>query len=597
MVSNRAFIGRDRVKGGITLSLARVCPDGRLARAIRVARGLEAADLIMTNGKIVNVFSGEIHEGDVAIADGWIVGIGRYEGNRSVDVDGAFILPGLVEGHIHIESSMLSPREFARAVIPHGTTVVFADPHEIANVLGLSGIDYMISAARALPIDLFLSVPSCVPATGLETAGAQIGAQQVRYFMDLDEVAGLGEVMNFPAVLSGEPDILSKLAESHGKRVDGHAPGLTGRDLNAYILAGIKSDHECTSAEEALEKLRLGMHVMVREGSTARNLRALAPIVGQYSHVRMSLVTDDRHPDELAGAGHLDHLLRRAVALGVDPIAAVQMVTINPAKYFQTHGLGAVAPGYRADLAIVDNLHDFGVLSVYKDGVELARNGRLIAELPDVGVPPLRASVNIGWSDFQGIRIPARPGRIRAIQLVEGQIVTKCALETPSIIGEEAVADPERDLCKLAVIERHFATGRVGLGFVRGLGLKRGAIASTVAHDSHNVVAVGINDDDMMTAVRAVESSEGGVAAAADGQVLAILPLPIAGIMSDRPLDEVCSGLAAVRAAARELGCPLDDPIMTLSFLALPVIPSLKMTDRGLVDVERMAHVGLWEEE
>lgn len=579
------------------LSLARMCPGEKLARAIRVARGLEPADLIVTNGKIVNVFSGEIHEGDVAIADGWIVGIGRYEGSRTVDVDGAYVLPGLVEGHIHIESSMLSPREFARAVIPHGTTVVFADPHEIANVLGLSGIDYMVCAARALPIDLFFSVPSCVPATGLETAGARIDAQQVRYFMDLDEVAGLGEVMNFPAVLSGEPDILAKLAESHGKRVDGHAPGLTGRDLNAYILAGIKSDHECISPNEALEKLRLGMHVMIREGSTARNLQALMPIVGQYSQVRMSLVTDDRHPDELAGHGHLDHLLRRAVALGVDPITAVQMVTVNPAKYFQTHGLGAVAPGYRGDLTIVDNLRDFSVLSVYKDGVEVASGGRLIAELPEMGAPPLRASVNIGWTGFEGLRIPARPGRIRVIQLIEGQIVTKCVFEMPSVVGDEAVTDPERDLCKLAVIERHFATGRAGLGFVRGLGLKRGAIASTVAHDSHNVVVAGINDDDIMAAVRAVESSEGGVAVAANGRVLANLPLPIAGLMSDRPLHEVCSGLAAVRAAARELGCPLEDPIMTLSFMALPVIPSLKMTDWGLVDVERMAHVGLWEEE
>lgn len=577
------------------MSLARTCSSDTLARAIRVARGFEPADLVIRDGQVVNVFSGEIHRADVAIADGWIVGLGHYEGRETIKVDGSYILPGFIEGHIHIESSMLSPHEFARAVIPHGTTVVFADPHEVANVLGLSGIDYMISASRGLPLDLFFSVPSCVPATSLETAGARLEADQIRYFMDLDEVAGLGEVMNYPGVLAGDHGVLAKLAASRGKRVDGHAPGLSGRDLNAYILAGIKSDHECIIAEEALEKLRLGMHIMVREGSTARNLSALAPMIGQYSQVRMSLVTDDRHPDDLAEHGHLDHLLRRAVALGVDPVTAVQMVTINPAKYFQTHGLGAVAPGYRADLAIVDDLRDFRVNQVFKGGVEVAREGHLTAMIPDKGATPLRASMNIGWAKFGGLGMPAIGRKMRIIGLIPGQITTRALSDAPTVVDGNAVADASRDLCKLAVIERHFATGRTGLGFVQGFGLKRGAIASSVAHDSHNIVVAGMDDQDMMAAVREVEASEGGIAVAAGDRVLASLPLPVAGLMSDRPLAEVCNRLSEVRSAAHRLGCPLEDPFMILSFLALPVIPSLKLTDCGLVDTEQMALVDLWE--
>lgn len=568
-----------------------------LRRAIRIARGLEPADLVLRDARVINVFSGDIHPGDVAVADGIVVGIGNYTARETIDLRGAFLAPGFFEGHIHIESSMLVPAEFARAVIPHGTTTTVADPHELANVLGLEGIDFMIEQAQGLPMTIFYMIPSCVPSSAFETSGAELTAREIHYFVNEENVLGLGEVMNYPAVLEGDPGILDKLLAAAPKRIDGHCPGLSGKDLNAYILAGIKSDHESIGVEEAREKLRRGMHVMIREGSTARNLATLAPLVRELSHVRMSLITDDKHPVELAEEGHMDHLLRRAVASGIDPVRAVQMVTINPAKYFGTNHIGGIAPRYWADFVVLDDLAGFRVRSVYYRGRLVAQDGALVEEIAPRPAKPLRASMNVNWSSWRGLSIPAAGARMRVIAYQPGQIVTGHELEPPTVREGCAVADPGRDLAKLAVIERHRANGNVGLGFVRGFGLRRGAIATSVAHDAHNLICLGVDDGDMEIAARHIAGMEGGVAVVIDGQVLATLPLPVGGLMSNRPLAEVAAGMKEILRVARQTGCEISDPVTALSFLALPVIPSLKLTDTGLVDVDRFAPVPLFAAE
>ena len=565
-----------------------------LRRAIRIARGLEPADLVLRDARVINVFSGDIHRGDVAVADGIVVGIGDYHARETIDLKGAFLAPGFFEGHIHIESSMLVPAEFARAVIPHGTTTTVADPHELANVLGLEGIDFMIEQAQGLPMTIFYMIPSCVPSSAFETSGAELSAREIHYFVNEENVLGLGEVMNYPAVLEGDPSTLDKLIAAYPKRIDGHCPGLSGKDLNAYILAGIKSDHESIGVEEAREKLRRGMHVMIREGSTAKNLATLAPLVRELSHVRMSLITDDKHPVELAEEGHMDHLLRRAVACGIDPVRAVQMVTINPAKYFGTNHIGGIAPRYWADFVVLEDLATFRVRSVYYRGRLVAENGAMVAEIPRRPAKPLRASMNVNWSSWRGLAVPAEGDRLRVIVYQKDQITTGHEIEPVDRVNGFVVADPRRDLAKLAVIERHRANGNVGLGFVRGFGLQRGAIATSVAHDAHNLICLGMNDADMEIAARHIAAMEGGIAVVVDGRVLASLPLPVGGLMSDRPLAEVAAGMKEILRAARETGCQISDPLTALSFLALPVIPSLKLTDTGLVDVDRFVQVPLF---
>lgn len=528
------------------------------------------------------------------MADGIVVGIGDYEARETVDLQDAYLAPGFVEGHIHIESSMLTPAEFARAVIPHGTTTAVADPHELANVLGLEGIDYMIEQAQGLPMSIFYMIPSCVPSSVFETSGAELTAREVHYFVHEENVLGLGEVMNFPAVLAGDGSALDKLLAASPKRIDGHCPGLSGKDLNAYILAGIKSDHESVGVEEAREKLRRGMHVMIREGSTAKNLTTLAPLVRELSHVRMSLITDDKHPVELDEEGHLDHLLRRAVASGIDPVRAVQMVTINPAKYFETNHIGGIAPRYFADFAVLEDLASFRVRRVYHRGRLVAADGRMVAEIPRRSTKPVRASMNVNWSAWRGFAIPAQGERVRIILYRDDQITTGQEIDRIDVVDGCAVASPQRDLAKLAVIERHRASGNVGLGFVRGFGLRHGAIATSVAHDAHNLICLGVNDADMETAVRQVAAMEGGIAIAVGGTVRASLPLPVGGLMSDRPLAAVAAGMKDLLRAAGETGCRIADPVTALSFLALPVIPSLKLTDTGLVDVDRFERVPLF---
>ncbi len=567
-----------------------------LAERIRVARGEAPADLVLRNARLVNVFSGEVHPADVAVYAGRVVGLGHYTAREEIDLHGRFLCPGLIDGHVHLESAMVHPAEFARAVLPHGTTTVIADPHEIANVLGMEGIRYLLEATAELPLNVYLMAPSCVPASPLETAGAELSAADLEVLLREERILGLAEMMNFPGVVHGVPEVLAKLEAARGRPVDGHAPGLLGHDLCAYIAAGIGSDHECTTLNEALEKLRLGMAIMIREGSTAHNLNDLLPLVmpGNASHC--FFVSDDRHPADLLERGHMDAILRQAQPHELlPPVTLVQMATLNTARHFRLWDLGAIAPGYRADMVVVEDLETFEVSMVFKDGRPVAQSGALLgAALPEERpVPP--STFHVPDLRAERFAVPAGGPRLRVIGMIPGQVVTRALWEEPRVEDGLAVADPERDLLKLAVVERHRGSGRVGLGFVRGFGLRRGALASSVAHDSHNIVVVGCSDTEMAAAVEAVVRMGGGQVAVAGERALAELPLPIAGLMSDRPLEEVRARLEALNRAAQELGCALESPLMSLSFLALVVIPELKLSDRGLVDVQRFDFVSLFE--
>ena len=563
------------------------------SRLIEVARGDSPADTLLKNARLVNVRSGEIHEADIAIHEGRIAGFGAYRAREVIDLKGQHVCPGLIDAHVHIESSMVTVPEFARAVVPRGTTTVVTDPHEIANVLGVPGIRYMLDSSEGLPLHVLAMASSCVPATDMETSGAKLEAADLVPLFEHSRVIGLAEVMNFPGVFLGIPDVLAKVEAAGDRPVDGHSPGLSGFPLNAYAAAGIGSDHECTQLEEAREKLRLGMHLFIREGTTARNLDALLPLVTAENAAYCSFCTDDRHPEDLLDEGHIDALIRMAISRGLNPLTAIQMATINTANYFGLRGLGMVAPGYRADLVVFDDFQDFSARKVLSGGEVVAEDGEYLGARPVPPVPP-GSGVNVSWEavhlgvDVDGDR------RVRVIEAVPGQIVTKQSIEEIEVAQGRAVTDPERDLLKIAVIERHHGTGNLGIGFVRGFGLKHGAIASTVAHDNHNIVVVGASDDDMIAAAQAVAETGGGQAVVADGQVLASVPLPIAGLMSDLPLEEVRDRVEAMTVAARDLGGTLPDPLMTMSFLALAVIPELKITDLGLVDVGEFKRVPLF---
>lgn len=566
-----------------------------LEERLRHARGESAADLLLANARVVNVLSGEILEGNVAVAGAWIVGMGEYEAREVVDLEGAYLAPGFIDAHVHIESSMVPPSVFARTVVPRGTTTVVSDPHEIANVLGLEGIRFMLDDAEGSHLSVQVMASSCVPATAMETSGASLDARELEALRRHPHVPGLGEVMNYPGVVHGDPGVLEKLRTFEGRVIDGHAPGLSGKALCAYVAAGIGSDHECTTAEEALEKLRLGMTIFIREATGARNLHELVPLVNETNQHRFCLCTDDRHPAELMDEGHIDHLVRMCIERGVDPLTAIRMATCNPADYFRLRDRGAIAPGRRADLVAFTDLRAPRPHRVWSGGMLVARDGVMSAALPARGAAVLPDTMNVDWEAVD-LRVPGGTGLARVIGIVPDQIVTT-ALEVP--IGSTnrwAVADGERDLAKLAVIERHRASGRVGLGFVRGLGLRRGALASSVAHDHHNIVVAGIDDRSMRTAARRVGDLGGGLVVARDDDVLAEVPLPLAGLMSPEPLETVRAGIDRAVAEARVLGSLLHDPFMTLSFLALEVIPSLKLTDAGLVDVARFEVVPLWIE-
>jgi adenine deaminase len=568
----------------------------RVKKRLQAARGEVPADLVLTGGRVANVFTGDWQAADVALFDGIIIGLGDYPGPR-LEVQGGFILPGLIDGHLHLESSMLTPRELARALLPLGTTAVVADPHEIANVWGAAGLDYLLAASDGLPLDIFFLLPSCVPASPLETAGAVLEAGDLAPYRQHPRVLGLAEVMNFPGVISGDAGLLAKIALFPRGPVDGHAPLLSGKDLNAYRLAGIGSDHECTRASEAREKLEKGFYLMLREGSLARNLADLLPAVSPAAIRRTMLVTDDCHPQDLLARGHLNYLLQRAVSLGTEPLAAVTMATLNPAEYFRLGQRGALSPGFAADLVVVEDLDAFRVSRVFKNGRLVAEQGRLTAAL-DLPEPPVpKDSMQVKELSLERF-FPAAAGElVKVIGLVPGQLLTeKRVMPTPQRDGK-LVAAPLQDLLKLAVVERHRGTGNLGLGLVQGFGLRRGALASSVAHDSHNIVVVGADEADMLAAVQHLVALGGGLAAVADGRLLADLALPIAGLMSPRPLGEVAAAYAKLTEVYQGLGGNLPDPFMALSFLALPVIPQLKLTDLGLVDVGRFQVVPLFGED
>jgi len=568
----------------------------RLQMQLQAARGEMPADLVLAGGQVACVYTGEWLRLDVAIFDGLIVGLGDYAGPR-LDLRGRYLLPGFIDGHLHLESSMLTPRELARALLPLGTTAVVADPHEIANVWGAAGLDYLLAASQALPLDFFFMLPPCVPASPLETSGAVLTAADLLPFRDRPQVLGLAEVMNFPGVVAGEPDLLEKLALFPPGPVDGHAPLLSGKPLNAYRLAGIASDHECTRAEEAREKLRLGFHLMLREGSLAKNLRDLLPAVTPAGWRRAMLVTDDCHPEDLLKVGHLNHLLRLAVSLGLDPLDAVTLATLNPAQYLGLRDRGAVAPGLRADLVAVADLDTFAVDKVFKDGRLVVDAGRLLPDwdFPQPELPP--RPFRVKDLSLERLFPPAAGEVVKVIGLIPGQLLTEKRVMPAPIRDGKLATDPARDLLKLAVVERHHATGNLGLGLVQGFGMKKGALASSVAHDSHNLIVVGADEADMLIAARRIIDLQGGLAVVAGGEILAELPLPIAGLLSPGPLEEVAAAYGRLQEAYRGLGGDLPDPFMALSFLALPVIPALKLTDLGLVDVNRFQVVPLFGEQ
>lgn len=564
----------------------------KVQQKLSVARGERPAELLFQNARVVNVFSGEIHKTNVAVDDGRVVGFGDYEARQVINLRGAYLAPSLIDGHFHVESSMLTAPEFARAVVPHGTGTVVIDPHEYANVLGLDGIRYVLESTKNLPVDFFVMLPSCVPATHLETAGARITADDLKLMIGDDRVAGVAELMNFPGVYLGWKSELAKIEAGKGKCIDGHAPGLRGKNLNAYALAGVRSDHESVAVAEAREKLRLGMHILLREGSTERNLKHLLPLLNSHNTQNCSFATDDKLAGDLVTEGHIDHAVRVAIAGGVPPIAALQIATINTARHYRLQNLGAIAPRYWADFIVFDSLKNFRVRQTYKRGVLVAEQGKYLARNP-ARVPLPRSTMNLRYQPSD-IVVKAAPGKIRVIEIVPNQIVTKERIETPTLAGGRVVADPKRDILKMVVVERHKATGNVGVGFVRGFKLKRGAIGSTVAHDAHNVVVAGANDADILTVIRELEKLQGGQVAVVDGKVVAALALPVAGLVSDRPLVEVMRRIEKLNAAAHALGCDLEAPFMTLSFLSLSPIPELKLTDQGLIDATKLKKTTLF---
>ncbi len=564
-----------------------------LSHLIAVARGSAPADLILADAQIVNTFSGEIQRGNVAVCGEQIAGVGDYQAARqTIDLQGHYVVPGLINGHIHTESSLLHIARYAEAVVPRGVTAIVTDLHEIANVLGRAGIQDVLDTARSLPLDMYFMAPSCVPATHLETAGARLGPDDIRQLLAEDTTTGLGELMNYPGVLCADSEVLAKVGAAGGKVIDGHAPGLHGKDLNAYLAAGIRSDHESITLDEAREKLQKGMYVMIREGSSEKNLAQLLPLVTDRTYKRCLFVVDDRSCADLLRDGDIDAVVRQAIGLGLDPVRAVQLATLNAAECFGLRGVGGIAPGYTANIAVLSDLHQFAVDLVIHRGRVVARQGRALVtpHLPDNRA--ITHSMKVQPFGVQRLALRADAWRFPVIQIVPHQIVTRSVDIPPTVADALVVADPARDVLKLVVVERHKATGNIGIGLVQGFQLQRGALASSVAHDSHNIIAVGVDDRDLYVAIQEVIRLGGGLVAAADGQTLCSLALPIAGLVSTQPLAEVVAQLDAVERAAQQLGCRLPAPFATLSFLALPVIPELRLTDKGLVDVRQFKLLG-----
>ena len=555
---------------------------------IKTAKGELPADLVIKNAQLVNVLSEELYNTDIAVTNGIIAGIGKgYNGKEEIDVNGAYVSPSFIDGHVHLESSMLMPSEFAKLVVPSGTTTVVADPHEISNVMGLQGISFMREASKRLPLDVYMTLPSCVPATNLETSGVDLNSYDLALLIDAPWVLGIAEMMNFPGVIGCDSSVLSKIQlglEKH-KCIDGHAPHLSGKNLCAYVASGIRSDHECTACEEAIEKLRLGMYLMIREATGARDLEALIPVLKQYNTRKCMFVTDDRHPKHLAK--HISRMVKKAVANGIDPIKAIQMASLNTAEYFKLSNLGAIAPGYKADMLVLKNLVDFEPEMVFKNGKLTAQNGKMLIDTDVLKTPPLRGSVNIKYLYHKDLQIKAKTDTVKVINVIPKQLITARTDEKIKVVNNLAMPDVENDILKIAVIERHKATGNIGLGFVKGFGLKSGAIASTVAHDSHNMIVIGTNDEDMYYAAVELVKSQGGKIIVENSQTLAHLKLPVAGLMSDKTAEEVQKNIKELEQAAQKIGCKIEDPFMSMAFLSLSVIPELKITDKGLIDVNK----------
>ena len=567
----------------------------KLTRLIKVARGEEPADLVIKGGQIVNVLSSEIYPADIAICGETIAGIGDYSGPNELDARGKFITPGFIDGHMHIESSMVTVWEFAKTVVPHGTTTIIADPHELANVLGAEGIEYVLKTAKYQPLSVYVMLPSCVPATDLETSGARLKAVDLLPYLDSPWVLGLAEMMNYPGVIHRTEEVLEKLRVVGGKVVDGHAPQLSGKDLNAYVAAGIGNDHECTTVAEAREKMRLGMSIAVREGSVTRDLLALLPLIKPENADRFFFCTDDRTPADLMDRGHIDSMVRMAINAGLDPALAVRLATINAARYFGLPKVGAIAPGWFADLNILTDLKACAVEKVFKRGHLVAEKGYLLGNKPMSSMIDVRNTVKIRPLGDSSFNIAAKSGRARVMELIPNQIITRQIFAEPKRENGHVVSDTERDILKIAVIERHHGTGNIGLGLTKGFGLKSGAIASSVGHDAHNINVVGTNDADMRAAVEHIVKMQGGFAVANNGKILGSVALPIAGLLSNKPLSDVKDELDVANRATKELGCAVPEPFMALSFMALSVIPELKLTDRGLVDVNQFKFVDLFE--
>ncbi len=556
------------------------------SQLISVARGDIPADFILANGKIVNVFNGEIQEGNVAVHQGFIVGTGNYtRAEKIIDLQGKYLAPGFIDGHVHLESSMLDVPQYVRAVTSRGTTGIITDLHEIANVAGLVGMRYVLDTVADLPMDLYLMAPSCVPATHLESNGAALGKEALAQVHTWKSCIGLGEVMNYPGVIGGDEAVLGKITLFDDKLADGHAPGVSGRDLDAYIGTGIYSDHESVTLEEAREKLERGMYVMLREGSSEKNLEALLPLVTDKTYKRCLFVVDDRSCYDLLHDGDIDAVVRKAVSLGLDPVRAIQLATINTAEYFGLRKTGGIAPGYRANLIVIDDLKELSIEAVYYQGRKIAEKGASLIALNPAKVARPTGTVRVKQFGKDALKITPRDDMFPVIEIVPGQIITKKIFEKVAPVDGEIVPDVERDLLKAAVIERHHATGNIGVGLIKGFGLKEGALASSVAHDSHNIVAIGTSDDDIILAVKEIEKMQGGLVAVAGGKVLGSLPLPVAGLLSEKPLEEVVAELGALEKTAKSMGVQPASPFATLSFAALPVIPELRLTDLGIVDV------------